>query len=104
MSNMILLNTTYVVNTDKESQFLEFLRNEIVTDFRSDGMFADLKLRLVYTDDEASVNYCLQAQCDDMDKLENWMMMNSKTMALKLRQKFGTSVLSFATVLEDIEI
>ncbi len=101
---MILLNTTYVVNTDKESQFLEFLRNEIVTDFRSDGMFADLKLRLVYTDDEASVNYCLQAQCDDMDKLENWMMMNSKTMALKLRQKFGTSVLSFATVLEDIEI
>ena len=100
---MILLNTTYVVNTDKESQFLEFLRNEIVTDFRSDGMFADLKLRLVYTDDEASVNYCLQAQCDDMDKLENWMM-NSKTMALKLRQKFGTSVLSFATVLEDIEI
>ena len=101
---MILLNTTYVVNTDVESQFLEFLRNEIVADLRNDGFFSDLKLRLVYTDEDATVNYCLQAQCDDMDRLENWMMMNSKTMALNLRQKFGTSVLSFATVLEDIEI
>ena len=101
---MILLNTTYVVNTDQESQFLEFLRNEIVADLRNDGFFSDLKLRLVYTDEDATVNYCLQAQCDDMDRLENWMMMNSKTMALNLRQKFGTSVLSFATVLEDIEI
>ena len=101
---MILLNTTYVVNTDVESKFLEFLRNEIVTDFRNDGFFSDLKLRLVYTNEDATVNYCLQAQCDDMDRLENWMMMNSKTMALNLRQKFGTSVLSFATVLEDIEI
>ena len=101
---MILLNTTYVVNTDVESQFLEFLRNEIVTDLRNDGFFSDLKLRLVYTNEDATVNYCLQAQCDDMDRLENWMMMNSKTMALNLRQKFGTSVLSFATVLEDIEI
>lgn len=101
---MILLNTTYVVNTDVESQFLEFLRNEIVADLRNDGFFSDLKLRLVYTDEDTTVNYCLQAQCDDMDRLENWMMMNSKTMALNLRQKFGTSVLSFATVLEDIEI
>lgn len=101
---MILLNTTYVVNTDQESQFLEFLRNEIVADLRDDGFFSDLKLRLVYTDEDSTVNYCLQAQCDDMDRLENWMMMNSKTMALKLRQRFGTSVLSFATVLEDIEI
>lgn len=101
---MILLNTTYVVNTDVESKFLEFLRNEIVTDLRNDGFFSDLKLRLVYTNEDATVNYCLQAQCDDMDRLENWMMMNSKTMALNLRQKFGTSVLSFATVLEDIEI
>ncbi|MBE6328349.1 MAG: DUF4286 family protein [Bacteroidales bacterium] len=104
MRNMILLNTTYVVNTDQESQFLEFLRNEIVADLRNDGFFSDLKLRLVYTDEDSTVNYCLQAQCDDMDRLENWMMMNSKTMALKLRQRFGTSVLSFATVLEDIEI
>ncbi len=101
---MILLNTTYVVNTGSENQFLDFLRKEIVSDFRRDGMFADIKLRLVYTDDEATMNYCLQAECDDMDKLENWMMMNSKTMALKLRQQFGTSVLSFATVLEDVEI
>ncbi len=104
MRNMILLNTTYVVNTDQESKFLEFLRNEIVADLRNDGFFSDLKLRLVYTDEDSTVNYCLQAQCDDMDRLENWMMMNSKTMALKLRQRFGTSVLSFATVLEDIEI
>lgn len=101
---MILLNTTYVVNTDLENQFLDFLRKEIVTDFRRDGFFSDLKLRVVYTDDEATINYCLQAECDDMDKLENWMMMNSKTMAMKLRQKFATSVLSFATVLEDVEI
>ncbi len=101
---MILLNTTYVVNTDKESQFLEYLRKEIVADFRRDGFFSDLKLRLVYTDDEATTNYCLQAECDDMDKLEGWMMMNTKTMVMKLRQKFGTSVLSFATVLEDVEI
>lgn len=101
---MILLNTTYVVNTDKETQFLEFLRNEIVADFRRDGFFSDIKLRLVYTEDEGSVNYCLQSECDDMNRLENWMMMNSKNMALKLRSKFGTSVLSFATVLEDVEI
>ncbi|MBQ0156232.1 MAG: DUF4286 family protein [Bacteroidales bacterium] len=101
---MILLNTTYVVNTGLENQFLDFLRKEIVTDFRRDGFFSDLKLRVVYTDDEATINYCLQAECDDMDKLENWMMMNSKTMAMKLRQKFATSVLSFATVLEDVEI
>ena len=101
---MILLNTTYVVNTGLEDQFLDFLRKEIVTDFRRDGFFSDLKLRVVYTDDEATINYCLQAECDDMDKLENWMMMNSKTMAMKLRQKFATSVLSFATVLEDVEI
>lgn len=101
---MILLNTTYVVNIDKEDQFLDFLRKEIVADFQRDGFFSDLKLRLVYTNDEATVNYCLQTECDDMDKLENWIMMNSKTMALKLRQRFGTSVLSFATVLEDIEI
>ncbi len=101
---MILLNTTYVVNTGLENQFLDFLRKEIVADFRRDGFFSDLKLRVVYTDDEATINYCLQAECDDMDKLENWMMMNSKTMAMKLRQKFATSVLSFATVLEDVEI
>lgn len=101
---MILLNTTYVVNTGLEDQFLDFLRKEIVTDFRRDGFFSDLKLRVVYTDDEATINYCLQAECDDMDKLENWMMMNSKAMAMKLRQKFATSVLSFATVLEDVEI
>ena len=76
---MILLNTTYVVNTGLENQFLDFLRKEIVTDFRRDGFFSDLKLRVVYTDDEATINYCLQAECDDMDKLENWMMMNSLT-------------------------
>ncbi len=101
---MIILNTTYVVNADKENLFLDYLRKEIVADFRRDGLFTDLKLRIVYTDDEATMNYCLQAECDDMDKLENWMMMNSKQMALNLRQKFGTSVLSFATVLEDVEI
>lgn len=101
---MILLNTTYVVNTGNENQFLDFLRKEIVSDFRRDGFFSDLKLRVVYTEDEATINYCLQAECDDMDKLENWMMMNSKPMAIKLRQKFATSVLSFATVLEDVEI
>ena len=87
---MILLNTTYVVNNDIESQFLDYLRKEIVADFRGDGIFSNLKLRLVYT--------------DDMDKLEKWMMLNSKGMALRLRQKFGTSVLSFATVLEDVDI
>jgi len=102
--DMIILNTTYVVNADKENLFLDYLRKEIVADFRRDGLFTDLKLRIVYTDDEATMNYCLQAECDDMDKLENWMMMNSKQMALNLRQKFGTSVLSFATVLEDVEI
>ena len=101
---MILLNTTYVVNNDIESQFLDYLRKEIVADFRGDGIFSNLKLRLVYTGDDSTVNYCLQSECDDMDKLEKWMMLNSKEMALRLRQKFGTSVLSFATVLEDVEI
>ena len=36
---MILLNTTYVVNNDIESQFLDYLRKEIVADFRGDGIF-----------------------------------------------------------------
>lgn len=101
---MILLNTTYVVNMGSDTQFLDFLKNDIVVDMKKAGVFENFKLRLVYTDDEATKNYCLQAECANSDILEQWMMMNSKSMILKLRQKFGTSVLSFATVLEDLEI
>lgn len=102
----MIFNTTYVVAPDKEAKFLAYIK-EFSNNLLNNNIIDEAKVLQVLADapdGSDSLTFTLQLFFRTEDEMNDWVINNNKLNLLSLRENFGTSVLSFSTVLQEIKL
>lgn len=101
---MIIFNTTYQVSSVAYTVWLAWIRTEHIPAMLKTGKFSRPQLaKVMQPDDSDGGSYSLQFHIENIDQLMQWHAENGHTIEKQCRQKFGTEVLFFSTVLEIME-
>lgn len=102
---MIIYNTTFHVEKVIKEHFLLFLRDEYIPFVTKDRTLKSPRLTRVFSQNEYDgYSYALEFKVDDVDALETWQKLYAKEIQTMLYNKFNQQVLSFATLLQHIEL
>ncbi len=102
---MIIYNTTFHVEKVIKEHFLIFLRDEYIPFVTKDRTLKSPRLTRVFSQNkDDGYSYALEFKVDDVDALETWQKLYAKDIQTMLYNKFNQQVLSFATLLQHIEL
>jgi hypothetical protein len=102
---MFIFNVTTHVEHSAETQWLEWMNNIHLPDMIKTGKFNKAILFRVITDqneDQGGTSYAAQYHCNDRSKYEAYLKEDAPLLRKEALEKFGTSILSFRTELEQI--
>lgn len=102
---MIIYNTTFHVEKEIKEHFLDFLRDDYIPFVTKDKTMKNPRLTRVFSQNEDDgYSYALEFKVDDIEAMETWQKINAKEVQTMLYKKFNQQVLSFATLLQHIEL
>lgn len=100
----MILNTTYLVGTEVEQRFLNWLRSSYVPMALETKLVFDARLMKVLTSEEEGISYSLQFTSKDARDLNAFKKEVFAPSEVELRRLFGERVLYFSTILKPCEI
>lgn len=101
---MIIYNTTFHVENDVTDDFLEYFKKTYIPRAAASGFLRQPCLRRVMNtrEDEGS-SYSIQFHVKNVDTLNYWLDMEGKILHKGIVDRFGSKVVGFTTLLEDME-
>lgn len=101
---MIIFNTTYHVEDEVHSDYLTFIRDSFIPKALESGFLMEARLaRIVPQYNEPGTSYSLQFRVKNSDTLQFWLNESGDLLNKALVDKFGNKVLSFVTLLEEMD-
>ncbi|WP_162341137.1 DUF4286 family protein [Cyclobacterium salsum] len=101
---MILYNITINIDSDRELEFVEWMKYEYLPRVMQTGLFIEKRFfRLLQEDNGDGVNFSAQFFAESMDDLEFYQQKYGPVIREELKEKFGSQFVSFRSVLESVE-
>ncbi len=102
---MYIYNTTYLIDKDVFSDWIEWIKSVHIGDMTRLGFFSPQISKVLTTDVESKeLSISVQFKIESLEKLNQWKEKYSNILKKDIYHRFGERVLPFDTVLEIIEI
>lgn len=100
---MIIYNVTAKVDSGIADKWLQWLKEEHLTDMMNTGLFSDYRLaRLLEQDESEGVTFVIQYHSDSIENYQSYVNEHAQLMRKKGLDKFGNRFAAFRTVMEVI--
>jgi hypothetical protein len=100
---MVILNTTFSIETGKVAEFLAYLREEYIPMYKELENFSNEKIFEIYLPDGHQNALSLQFELPNMKAYLEWQERYQRVFERELYRRFGEDVLSFSTLLKTID-
>ncbi|NCB83542.1 MAG: DUF4286 family protein [Bacteroidia bacterium] len=98
---MLIYNTTYLVADRQFGPWIKWLREVHIPFMLNCGFMNPLAAKILTADSEQEgTSIAVQFQIQDLQLLRIWDEENAESLLNDLAERFGSEVLSFATVME----
>lgn len=102
---MLIFNTTYQISPGYFEEWVKWIKTEHIPFMLQSGKFTTPQLVKVMLHDETEgSSYSLQFKIKNMEELLYWQNEHGQAFESNCREKFGTEVLFFSTVLEVVDL
>lgn len=102
---MIIYNTTFNIENDILDECLEYLKKNYIPRAVASGFLRTPYLRRILQDEsEDASSYSVQFHVKNPETLEYWMESEGSTLQKELITRFGTKIVGFSTLLEEIDL
>lgn len=101
---MIIYNTTFHIENDILDECLFYLKKNYIPQAATSGFLQQPYLRRVLTaQNDEGTSYSVQFHVKNIDTLNYWMQEEGQHLHNDLITRFGSKVVGFTTLLEDID-
>lgn len=99
---MILYNVTAAVDDSIHDEWLDWMQNTHIPEVLATNRFKECKLFKVLLNKEEGTSYSIQYFVESMAELQLYEALHADALREKHATQFGTKVLTFRTVLEQV--
>ena len=100
---MLLYNITVGIDTDIESEWLQWMKTVHVPAVMGTGMFVDSRLYKVLQDEnEGTVSYSVQYFSESIDNVQQYLEVYGPKLIEQHRQRYLNKHVAFQTLLEEV--
>lgn len=100
---MIVYNTTFSIDNDILDECVEYLKKSYIPRAAASGFLMNPYLRRILKDEaEEAASFAVQFHAKNFETLEYWMQSEGKALQQDLLSRFGSKVVGFSTLLEEI--
>lgn len=101
---MIIYNVTIKVETGTADTWVQWMKNEHLSDVLGTGLFFDCKLcKLLEQDEAEGITYVAQYYCNNIEQYNEYISKHAEIMRAKGLKLFAGKFVAFRTVMETIE-
>lgn len=101
---MIVYNTTFNIENDILTECVEYLKKSYIPCALASGFLRTPFLRRILQDEtEEATSYSVQFHVKNLETLEYWMQSEGRALQQELITRFGTKIVGFSTLLEEID-
>jgi hypothetical protein len=102
---MLIINTTFQVSKSCEEEWTKWVRAKYIPEVIASGLLTEPRFcRLIIENEPDSESFAVQFQVKDIDTLDFWFQKYGVKIQTDLKDLFQEKVLSFTTVMENIEL
>lgn len=102
---MIVYNTTFNIENDILTECVEYLKKIYIPRAMASGFLQTPYLRRILQDEsEDTTSYSVQFHVKNPETLMYWMESEGRTLQEELVNSFGTKIVGFSTLLEEINL
>lgn len=102
---MILYNLTVHIATEKEKDFVKWMKEVHIPEVMATGLFEDNKFfKLLLEVEEGGINYSTQYFAKSLEDVRNYQANFAGNIHKKLKDRFGDQVVYFGSLLEQIDL
>ena len=102
---MIIYNTTFHIEEDIHQECLSYLKKEYIPKAMASGFLLQPYLRrILQTAEDEGASYSVQFHVKNIDTLNYWLQKEGVDIHQELVARFGSKIVGFSTLLEDIEL
>lgn len=102
---MIIYNTTFNIENDILTECVDYLKKDYIPRAAASGFLMTPYLRRILQDETEDAScYSVQFHVKNPETLEYWMQNEGRTLQQELVQRFGSKIVGFSTLLEDIAL
>lgn len=101
---MVIYNVTINVDMNIQEDWLNWMKKEHIPDVLNTGKFQGYRMLRVVNRSagEEGVTYVVQYFCENLRKLQEYQAHYAQLLQQKHQDKYGTQVMAFRTILEDV--
>ena len=99
---MIIYNVTMAVEMAIHDEWIAWMANEHIPEVMATGKFVDVKMYKVLLEKEDSITYSVQYFAESLAQVQLYLAQHAHELQAKHQQKYGSDVVAFRTVLEEI--
>lgn len=102
---MIIYNTTFNIENEVLEECVDYLKKHFIPRAASSGFLRTPYLRrILHNQTEDAASYSVQFHVKNVETLEYWMQSEGRALQQELVTKFGSKIVGFSTLLEDIDL
>lgn len=100
---MTILNTTFIIERNLETEFTEWLRNVYVPAASASGTFASSRLaRVISNEDPMAVSIACELKAESLSEAVKWHDVTAALLRDDMNARWGERALFFSTYLKEI--
>jgi len=100
---MVLYNVTVGIDSQVETEWLQWMKNKHIPDVMATGMFVEYKMfKVLNQDDESSISYSVQYFAESIEKVVAYLDNYAPPLVEEHRNKFKDRHVAFRTLLEEV--
>jgi len=102
---MIIYNVTINVEESAHNEWLDYMKNEHISDVMNTGCFIDYTFSRIITrqEGETGITYAIQYKCKTMGEYDNYQTNFASALQKEHTKKFEGKFYAFRTLLEEVE-
>lgn len=99
---MLLYNTTYHIEEDKEKLFLNWAHECLIPEVQKDGVLSNIRLLRVLSriGEDDGVTYAIQMDVQDSATLHKWYQRQGASLLSEMQKIFKHTVMAMPTLME----
>jgi uncharacterized protein DUF4286 len=99
---MIIYNVTLAVEEAILDEWIPWMINDHIPEVMATGKFVDWKMYKVLLEKEGSITFSVQYFAENLTHVQLYLTQHAPELQAKHRDRFGSDVVAFRTVLEEI--
>lgn len=101
---MIVYNTTFNIENDILLECVDYLKKSYIPRAAASGFLRTPNLRrILQVETEDATSYSVQFHVKNPETLEYWMQSEGRALQKELINRFGSKIVGFSTLLEEID-